>query len=65
MVDVKELYDKITVKTVTCQITEGWESSHVVAEHIVGTDLWRSLPEWDRVILKARVHKVIRENKLL
>lgn len=65
MVDVKDLYDKITAENVICQIADGWESSHVIAEHIVGTDIWRSLPDLDRVIIKARVHKIIRENKLL
>lgn len=65
MVEAKELYHKITVESIVCQIADGWESSHVIAENIIGTDVWRSLEEWDKVILEARVHKVIRDNKLL
>lgn len=65
MVEAKDLYDEITVENIVCQIADGWESPHVIAEHIVGTDVWRTLPEWDKVIIKARVHKMIRDNKLL
>lgn len=65
MEDTKKLLDKITVENVASQIADGWESSHTIAEYIVGINVWDSLPEWDRKILAARVHRVIRENKLL
>ena len=65
MEDAKKLMDKITIESVVCQIADGWESSHTIAEYIIGTSVWRSLPEWDRKILTARVHRVIRDNKLL
>lgn len=65
MVDIKELRDKITIENVKFQIADGWKSSHVIAENIIGRHIWNSLPEWDRIILNANVHKVIRENNLL
>ena len=65
MEDAKTLSNKITVENVKIQIEDGWESSHTIAEYIIGINVWRSLPEWDRKILTARVHRVIRENKLL
>ena len=65
MEDTKKLLDKITVENVNRQIAEGWTNSFFIAEYIVGTNVWECLPEWDRKILTARVHRVIRENKLL
>jgi hypothetical protein len=65
MVEAKDLYDKITIENIVCQIADGWESSHVIAERIVSTGIWHTLPEWDKVIIRARVHKMIRDNKLL
>ena len=65
MEDAKNLLKKITVENVITQIADGWESSRVIAKYIVGENVWESLPEDDRKILTARVHSVIRENKLL
>lgn len=65
MEDIKKLLDKITVENVNKQITEGWTNSSFIAEYIVGTNVWECLLEWHRKILAARVHRVIRENKLL
>lgn len=62
---IKKLLNKITVDNVKTQIENGWNASDIIAKYIIGEDVWKSLPTWDRHILKSRVHKVIRENELL
>ncbi len=63
--NIKKLLDEITVENINMQIAEGWINSSFIAEYIIGTDVWKRLPEWDRKILAARVHRVVVENKLL
>lgn len=65
MEQIKKLLNKITIDNVKIQIEDGWDSSHVIAKYIVGTDIWEALPTWDRQILATRVHKLIKENDLL
>ena len=65
MEDTTKLLDEITVENVKKQIADGWTSSFFIAEHIIGSDIWKCLPDWDQRIITARVHRVIRENKLL
>jgi len=67
MKDIKKLKDEITLEKIKKIIVEekDWISSHSIAEYIVGTDIWKCLPEWDRKILKAHVHKIRREHGLV
>lgn len=60
-----KLLDEITVENVKRQIADGWTNSFFVAEHIIGYAIWECLSDWDRKIITARIHRVIRENKLL
>lgn len=61
----EKLKGKITVESVTKQIEDGWTNPYIIIEHIVGTDAWRSLPDWDQKILAARVHRIVIENEYL
>ena len=65
MEDTAKLLDEITVDNVKKQIADGWTNSSFIAEHIIGDSIWECLSDWDRKIITARVHRVIRENKLL
>ena len=62
---IRKLLDEITVEKLKEQIADEWTNSSFVAKQIVGITIWECLPEWDRKIITARVHRVIRENKLL
>lgn len=61
----EKLSDKITVESITEQIEKGWTNPFFILENIVGLDASRSLPEWDKKILAARVHKIVMENDRL
>ena len=63
--DINKLLDKITIANVNKQISDGLQSSFFMAEYIVGLDVWKSLSRDDQRILAARVHRIIRENRLL
>ncbi len=65
MEEIKKLLNKITVDNVSTQIADGLRSSDIIAQHIVGIDVWKCLPTWDRNMLTSRVHKVVRDNRLL
>lgn len=60
-----ELSGKITLESVTEQIEDGWTNPFFITEHIVGSDAWRSFPEWDQKILVARVHRIVVEDDYL
>ena len=65
MEDTQKLLEEVTVENIKKHIADGLTSSHVIAKYVIGHEIWECLPEWDQKIITARVHRVIRENKLL
>lgn len=65
MEDMKKLLDKITVENIIIQKEDGWTSSFVIAEYIVGIDVWKYLSGDDRMILATRVNRISRANNLV
>jgi len=61
----EKLSHNITLDNVTKQIEDGWTNPHTIVENIVGLAAWRSLPEWDKKILVAKVHKIAVESDYL
>lgn len=65
LMTAEKLSHNITLDNVTKQIEDGWTNPYIIVENIVGLEDWRSLPEWDKKILVARVHKMAVENPYL
>ncbi len=61
----EKLSFKITANNITKQIEDGWTNPFIIIENIVGLDIWRSLPDWDKQILAAQVHKIVMEDEYL
>lgn len=49
--DIKKLRGEITLEKVKKQVEDGWTNPFIIAEHIVGIDIWRCLPDWDKKYL--------------
>lgn len=64
MVDIAKLRDEITLERVKKQVEDGWTNPFMIAEHIVGRDVWQCLEDWDQKILMYNVHKMVTDNKI-
>ena len=65
MVIAEDLEKFITVENINKQIKDQWTSPHIIAKRIISESIWINLDEWDQIILEAKTHKLIIENKLL
>lgn len=64
MVETGKLLDEITVENITKQIEKGWRSPFFITKYMLGIEMWKSLSKDDRMMLIARVNKIVRENNL-